>query len=57
MIFKEGGLAYIKRVQVEGNARTKDMVIRRELDMLPGDRFDGEKLRKSKERLQSLGYF
>ena len=53
----EGDLAYIERVQIEGNTRTRDIVIRRELKMYPGDRFDGEKLRKSKERLQSLGYF
>jgi outer membrane protein insertion porin family len=54
---KEGALAYIERVKIEGNTRTRDIVIRRELKLQPGDRFDGEKLRKSKERLQNLGYF
>ncbi|MGE0267998.1 MAG: outer membrane protein assembly factor BamA [Candidatus Omnitrophota bacterium] len=54
---EEGGLAYIERVRIEGNTRTKDKVIRRELKMFPGDRFDGEQLRKSKERLNQLGYF
>ncbi|MBP9855429.1 MAG: outer membrane protein assembly factor BamA, partial [Candidatus Omnitrophica bacterium] len=54
---EEGGLAYIEKVRIEGNTRTKDQVIRRELKMYPGDRFDGEQLRKSKERLNQLEYF
>ena len=53
----EGGLAYIDKVKIQGNARTRDIVIRRELKMYPGDRFDGAKLRRSKERLTNLGYF
>jgi len=54
---EEGGLAYIEKVKIEGNTRTRDIVIRRELKMYPGDRFDGGKLRRSKERLTNLGYF
>lgn len=54
---QEGGPAYIERVKIQGNIRTRDIVIRRELRMFPGDRFDGAKLRRSKERLQNLGYF
>ncbi|OGX09670.1 MAG: outer membrane protein assembly factor BamA, partial [Omnitrophica WOR_2 bacterium GWA2_37_7] len=53
----EGGLAYIEKIKVQGNTRTRDIVIRRELRMFPGDRFDGTKLRRSKERLSNLGYF
>lgn len=53
----EGGVAYIERIKIEGNTRTRDIVIRRELRMYPGDRFDGGKLRRSKERLANLGYF
>ncbi len=53
----EGGLAYIDRVKVQGNTRTRDIVIRRELRMHPGDRFDGTQLKRSKERLNNLGYF
>ncbi|HLD82764.1 MAG TPA: outer membrane protein assembly factor BamA, partial [Candidatus Omnitrophota bacterium] len=34
-----------------------DVVIRREVRINPGERFDGEKLRRSKERLQNLGFF
>ena len=54
---EEGGLAYINKVQIQGNIRTQDIVIRRELRLYPGDRFDGSKLRRSKERLSNLGYF
>ena len=54
---REGGLAYIKRINIQGNTRTRDIVIRRELRLNPGDRFDGGKLRRSRERLNNLGYF
>ncbi len=53
----EGDLAYISQVKIQGNDRTRDIVIRRELRLFPGDRFDGSKLRRSKERLRNLGYF
>jgi outer membrane protein insertion porin family len=53
----EGDLAYINRIKIQGNDRTRDIVIRRELRLYPGDRFDGSKLRRSKERLRNLGYF
>lgn len=54
---EEGGLAFIEKVKIQGNTRTRDSVIRRELKLYPGDRFDGAKLRRSKERLNNLGYF
>jgi outer membrane protein insertion porin family len=54
---KEGNLAYINKVKIQGNTHTRDIVIRRELRMYPGDQFDGRQLRKSKERLRNLGYF
>ncbi len=54
---EEGGIAYINKIKVQGNTQTRDIVIRRELRMYPGDQFDGVKLRRSKERLANLGYF
>ena len=48
---------YVDRVKIIGNTKTKDVVIRRELRILPGEKFDGEKIRKSKDRLRNLGYF
>ena len=54
---EEGDVAYIEKVKIQGNTRTRDIVIRRELNLYPGERFDGTKLRKSKDRLSNLGYF
>jgi len=54
---KEGKLAYVDRIDIKGNVKTKDIVIRRELRIYPGEKFDGDKLRRSKERLYNLGYF
>lgn len=54
---KENDLAYVNLIDIRGNQRTQDKVIRRELKLKPGERFDGEKLKKSKERLERLGFF
>jgi outer membrane protein insertion porin family len=53
----ENQIAYVDKIKVRGNIKTKDIVIRRELRIRPGDKFDGEKLRRSKERLDNLGFF
>ncbi len=50
-------IVYVGKVDIKGNVKTKDVVIRRELRIYPGEKFDGEKLRKSKERLYNLGFF
>ena len=48
---EEGELAYVDRIDIRGNSKTKDIIIRRELRIYPGEKFDGEKLKRSKERL------
>ncbi len=48
---------FLGKVFVEGNTKTKDVVIRREIRLTPGALFDGNKLKRSKERLYNLGYF
>ncbi|MHB8155358.1 MAG: outer membrane protein assembly factor BamA [Candidatus Omnitrophota bacterium] len=53
----ENQVVYVDKIKIRGNIKTKDVVIRREMRILPGERFDGEKLRRSKERLTNLGYF
>ncbi len=53
----ENEVVYVDKIKVRGNTKTKDLVIRRELRIYPGDKFDGQKLRRSKERLQNLGFF
>ncbi len=57
LVIEEGGIAYINKIKIQGNTQTRDIVIRRELRMYPGDQFDGTKLRRSKDRLNNLGYF
>jgi len=53
----ENELTYVGRVRIEGNTKTKDVVIRRELRAYPGESFNGAKLKRSKERLYNLGFF
>ncbi|MFA6358349.1 MAG: outer membrane protein assembly factor BamA [Candidatus Omnitrophota bacterium] len=53
----ENQVVYVDKIKVRGNIKTKDIVIRREMRIHPGDKFDGEKLRRSKERLTNLGFF
>ncbi len=53
----ENTIAYLDKIKIRGNIKTRDVVIRRELRIHPGERFDGDKLRRSRERLQNLGFF
>ncbi|MDD5109248.1 MAG: outer membrane protein assembly factor BamA [Candidatus Omnitrophica bacterium] len=53
----ENQIVYVDKIKIRGNIKTKDLVIRREMRIHPGERFDGEKLRRSKERLTNLGFF
>ena len=50
-------IVYVGTVDIRGNTKTKDVVIRRELRIYPGERFDGDQIRRSKERLYNLGFF
>ncbi|MBI4804538.1 MAG: outer membrane protein assembly factor BamA [Desulfovibrio sp.] len=54
---KKGQKVYVRRVTVEGNDRTRENVIRRELRLSDGDLFSGTKLKRSNERLNKLDYF
>lgn len=54
---QEGDLFFVEKVQIRGNTKTRDKVIRRELRIRPGERFDGKKIEKSKQRLENLNYF
>jgi outer membrane protein insertion porin family len=48
---------HIRRVLIEGNTRTRDNVIMREMRLADGDRFHGDKLQRSHQRLTNLEYF
>jgi outer membrane protein insertion porin family len=54
---REGELTYIERIDIRGNTRTKDKVIRRELAVHPGEIYDTVRVDRSVERLKNLGYF
>lgn len=53
----ENSVTLVSRVRIEGNTKTKDVVVRRELRTYPGEPFNGAELKRSKERLFNLGYF
>jgi outer membrane protein insertion porin family len=53
----EGSQSYINHINIEGNTRTKDKVIRRELAVQPGEVYDTTLIDVSKQRLMNLGYF
>lgn len=48
---------YVERINIRGNVKTKDKVIRRELAIAPGEVFDQVRVKVSKQRLEGLGYF
>ena len=53
----EGSMAYINEIKIRGNEKTRDEVIRRELAVAPGEKFNQQKVQTSENRLQNLGYF
>src|SRR6195952_2543955 len=53
----EGPRVYVERIDIVGNTRTKDKVIRREFRLAEGDPYSAEAIRRSKTRLTDLGYF
>ena len=54
---EEGPRVYIERINISGNTRTKDHVIRREFRLVEGDAFNPAMVDRAKKRLQSLGFF
>jgi outer membrane protein assembly complex, YaeT protein len=53
----QGERAYVERIEIRGNTRTRDFVIRREFDISEGDAFNQEVISRAKRRLEALGYF
>ena len=56
-IVEEGPRVYIERINVRGNTRTRDYVIRREFDVGEGDAYNKVLVDKAERRLNNLGYF
>jgi outer membrane protein insertion porin family len=53
----EGPRAFVERIEISGNARTEDRVIRREMRLAEGDAFIAAQVRRSQQRIRDLGYF
>lgn len=53
----QGERAYVERIEIRGNTRTRDYVIRREFDLSEGDAFNQLAITRAKRRLEALGYF
>ncbi len=53
----EGPRVYVERIDVNGNVRTLDSVIRREFQLAEGDAFNTSKVKKSEQNLKNLGFF
>ncbi|HNQ08880.1 MAG TPA: outer membrane protein assembly factor BamA [Giesbergeria sp.] len=49
--------AYVRRIEIAGNNRTRDEVIRREFRQFESSWYDGEKIRLSRDRVDRLGFF
>ena len=56
-VIDEGARVYIERINVSGNSRTKDFVIRREFRLVEGDAFNPSMVDRAKKRLEGLGFF
>jgi outer membrane protein insertion porin family len=53
----EGPEVYVERINISGNTRSQDKILRREIPMAEGDLFTLQKLQRARQRLINLGYF
>ncbi|MBS7587964.1 outer membrane protein assembly factor BamA [Ancylobacter defluvii] len=54
---EEGPRVYIERIEIRGNTRTRDWVIRREFDLAEGDAYNRVLVDRAERRLRNLGFF
>lgn len=57
IVIEPGRKIYVRKINITGNTKTRDEVIRRELRQMEEAQFDASKIKRSKERLDLLGYF
>jgi outer membrane protein insertion porin family len=53
----EGPRVFVERIDITGNVRTIDKVLRREMSLVEGDAFNAAKLRRSRQRMRDLDFF
>jgi outer membrane protein insertion porin family len=56
-VVEEGARAYVERIEIHGNTRTRDDVIRREFDIAEGDAYNKTLIDRGERHLKNLGYF
>ena len=56
-VIAEAPRVYVERIDVNGNTLTQDKVIRREFRIAEGDAFNSLQVKRSTNRIKSLGYF
>ena len=54
---REGPRVFVERIDITGNVRTIDPVIRREMTLVEGDAFNASKMRRARKRIRNLGFF
>lgn len=54
---EQGQQVHIDRINISGNTKTRDKVIRRQLYLAEGDQFSSSKIRQSRRAIRNLGYF
>ncbi len=57
VLIDPGKRVYVRRINVVGNSKTRDEVVRRELRQFEDSWYDGEKIKLSRDRVDRLGYF
>ena len=55
--FEKGEKVYIDRINIAGNTKTRDKVIRREMRVAEGELYSGTGIKKSKQNMMNLGFF
>ncbi len=56
-VIKPGPRVYVERINITGNVRTLDEVVRREFRLTEGDPYNSSKLQRSEQRINNLGFF
>jgi outer membrane protein insertion porin family len=54
---REGPRVFVERIDITGNLRTTDSVIRREMVLVEGDAFNASKMRRDRKKIRNLGFF
>jgi outer membrane protein insertion porin family len=54
---EQGRLVYIDKINIHGNTKTRDKVIRRELPLVDGEKYDASKIKAANRKIRNLGFF